>query len=55
MMNQIIAMDKITQKTFIYSDQLIVNLETIFYTHPVGLVKPATLHAPLAGPEGYNS
>jgi hypothetical protein len=26
-----------------------------FYTHPVGFVKPATLQAPFAGPDGYNS
>jgi len=26
-----------------------------FYTQPVGFVKPATLQAPLAGPDGYNS
>jgi hypothetical protein len=25
------------------------------YTHPVGLGRPASLHAPLAGPEGNSS
>lgn len=32
-----------------------INLNILNYTQPVGFAKPATLHAPFAGPDGNNS